>query len=98
MPDLIEYAPLTSFLLDPENPRLSQLQSESAPSQDALYASMGDWSLEELATSFLESGFWPHEAVLCVADHSDGGASIVIEGNRRIAALQRTKRTAVKSD
>ena len=55
---------------------------------------MGDWSLEELATSFLESGFWAHEAVLCVQEKVHGeDRLVVIEGNRRIAALMRLKKT-----
>ena len=55
---------------------------------------MRDWSLEELATSFLESGFWPHEAVLCITEDIGGeNRLIVVEGNRRIAALIRLERT-----
>lgn len=47
-----------------------------------------------MATSFLESGFWPHEAVLCVEESVDGtNQLVVIEGNRRIAALQRLRKT-----
>ena len=54
---------------------------------------MRDWSLEELATSFLESGFWPHEAVLCIVqDIDDEQRFVVVEGNRRIAALQRLQK------
>jgi len=54
---------------------------------------MKDWSLEELATSFLESGFWPHEAVLCVVEPIRGqDRLVVVEGNRRIAALQRLQK------
>ena len=55
---------------------------------------MRDWSLEELATSFLESGFWVHEAVLCaVAEINGDDRLVVIEGNRRIAALKRLQKT-----
>jgi len=54
---------------------------------------MKDWSLEELATSFLESGFWPHEAVLCVSEVIEGRDLVVVEGNRRVAALLRLKKT-----
>ena len=54
---------------------------------------MRDWSLEELATSFLENGFWAHEPVLCVVEELDGGEHlVVIEGNRRIAALKQLQR------
>jgi len=50
---------------------------------------MEEWSLEELAVSFLESGFWPHEALLVIREKLYGKTrSVVIEGNRRLAALK----------
>ena len=54
---------------------------------------MRDWSLEELATSFLETGFWAHEAVLCCEDEIEAAHPqlVVVAGNRRIAALRRLK-------
>ena len=50
---------------------------------------MRDWALDELATSFLESGFWPHEALLVVKEEIYGeNQLVVVEGNRRLAALK----------
>lgn len=50
---------------------------------------MKDWTLDELALSFLESGFWPHEALLVVVEKLYGkSVSVVVEGNRRLAALK----------
>jgi hypothetical protein len=50
---------------------------------------MEDWNLDELGVSFLESGFWPQEAVLVVEEKLYGTKSlVVVEGNRRIAALR----------
>ena len=91
----IEYASLTEFRLDPRNPRLGMWRpGDNYLSQEEIYTRMRDWSLHELATSFLESGFWEHEAVLCVAEELDGEeALVVVEGNRRIAALKRLERT-----
>ena len=86
----IEYAPLSKMFLDPQNPRLGRAVQNLELSQDEIYDRMRDWSLEELATSFLESGFWSHEAVLCIDEGSDEEERlVVVEGNRRIAALQR---------
>ena len=95
MPETIRYAPLAEFRLDPRNPRLGTWRAgDHVLPQEEIYSRMSDWSLHELATSFLESGFWEHEAVLCVQEELDGKqALVVVEGNRRIAALKRLKRT-----
>ena len=94
MPVTIEYAPLSQFLLDPKNPRLGRTVQDMDLSQDDIYEHMRNWSLEELATSFLESGFWAHEAVLCVREEVDAEECfVVVEGNRRIAALKRLQKT-----
>lgn len=89
----IEYAKLEDFYLDPKNPRLGRAAHSAHLSQEEVYNRMRDWSLEELATSFLESGFWPHEAVLCAREEIDGEKRlVVIEGNRRLAALKRLRK------
>lgn len=90
----IEYLPLDQIALDPCNPRLGRAAHAKRLNQDQIYEKMKDWSLEELATSFLESGFWPHEAVLCVEEEVAGQMRlVVVEGNRRVAALQRLRKT-----
>jgi hypothetical protein len=90
----IQYAKLDDLFLDPKNPRLGRSAHTAELPQDEVFNRMRDWSLEELATSFLESGFWPHEAVLCATEEIDGSDQlVVIEGNRRIAALKRLKKT-----
>ncbi len=89
----IKYAKLTELFLDPKNPRLGRSAHMAQLSQEEVYNRMRDWSLEELATSFLESGFWPHEAVLCATEDVDGeDRLVVIEGNRRVAALMRLRK------
>ena len=90
----IEYADLCDIFLDSMNPRLGGAAQERGLTQEEVYEHMRGWSLEELATSFLESGFWVHEAVLCLVEEIHGEERpIVIEGNRRIAALMRLKKT-----
>ena len=92
----IQYAALDRYLLDPKNMRLGRSVQRENLSQDEILEKMHSWSLEELATSFLESGFWAHEAVLCVKGEDELNGEdrlIVIEGNRRIAALLRLRRT-----
>ena len=90
----IEYARLSYIALDALNPRLGRAERERALSAHEVYEKMRDWSLEELATSFLESGFWAHEAILCAQEEIEGEDRLVaVEGNRRIAALMRLERT-----
>lgn len=89
----IEFIALDQIALDPLNPRLGRAAHADRLDQDRIYDKMKDWSLEELATSFLESGFWPHEAVLCIEEEVEGrNRLVVVEGNRRIAALQRLRK------
>lgn len=85
----IEYSDLDSLYLDPDNPRLGRDFTHQEKKQSAILEEMKDWALEELAVSFMESGFWPHEAVLAMEQTLYGKKRlVVIEGNRRIAALK----------
>jgi hypothetical protein len=84
----IKYAPLGELKLDPMNPRLGRGNTGPAVKQDDILDLMKDWSLEELAVSFLENGFWPQEALIVIEEMLYGAmALVVIEGNRRLAAL-----------
>lgn len=91
----IKYAELERYALDPHNPRLGHSARDANLSQEQILEEMNNWSLEELAISFLENGFWPHEAVLCIEEELEGGSRlVVVEGNRRIAALLKLRRTS----
>jgi len=86
---MIQYAQVDDLLLDPMNPRLGRGNTGPKVLQGKILELMKDWTLEELATSFLESSFWPHEALLVVKEKLYGKQSlVVIEGNRRLAALK----------
>ena len=52
---------LDQLFLDATNPRLGRHNVERGLSQEDVLELMKDWTLEELAVSFLESGFWPQE-------------------------------------
>lgn len=86
----IEYAPVDDFFLDPKNPRLGRHFVDSKPTQDKILKTMlDDWGLEEIGTSFLESGFWTQEALVVVNEPLRGKVRmVVVEGNRRLAALK----------
>ena len=90
----IEFTDIENLFLDPGNPRLGSAHSEPSATQEEVLESMRSWSLEELAVSFLENGFWPQEAVIVVEEelYSDPSKFVVVEGNRRIAALKYLKR------
>jgi hypothetical protein len=87
-PPEIQRAPLNKFYLDAKNPRLGYHQANADLSHEEILDLMRNWVLDELAVSYLESGFWTHEALLVVEEEVDGKSGlVVVEGNRRLAAL-----------
>lgn len=85
----IEYHNVDDLLLDPKNPRLGRQNTEKQLDQATILELMKDWALDELAVSFIESGYWPQEAVIVVSEKQYGKAAlVVVEGNRRLAALK----------
>jgi len=88
----IQYSKLGDLCLDASNPRLGRENTERQLSQPRVLEVMKDWTLDELALSFLESGFWPQEALLVVEELVNGRKRrVVVEGNRRLAALKLLK-------
>ena len=84
----LQYAALDELYLDAKNPRLGRYQANADLSQEEILDLMRNWVLDELAVSYLESGFWTHEALLVVEEEVDGKLGfVVVEGNRRLAAL-----------
>lgn len=87
--DEIQHASIDELFLDPMNPRLGRSTTRPDLAQEQILELMQDWTLDELAVSFLESGFWIQEALIVVEEELYGGKHlVVIEGNRRLAALQ----------
>jgi hypothetical protein len=86
----LRYAELDELLLDPLNPRLGRNNTGVTVTQEAVLELMRDWTLDELALSYLESGgFWTQEALIVVEEEAYGDNHlIVVEGNRRLAALK----------
>jgi hypothetical protein len=76
---------VSSLLLDPENPRLPE--ELYGASQSVLFDYLYDNGvLEELAESMIDNGFFEHEPVITLPTNEEG-KSVVVEGNRRLAAL-----------
>lgn len=85
----IKYASIDELCLDPMNPRLGRSNTSPNLKQEKVLELMRDWTLDELAVSFLESGYWVQEALLVVREKLYGKPQlVVIEGNRRLAALK----------
>ena len=84
----LQYAKLDALYLDAKNSRLDRHQTNTNLSQEDILDMMRDWDLYELAASYLENGFWQHEALLVVEEELEGQPRlVVIDGNRRLAAL-----------
>lgn len=78
--------PVSALKLDRENPRLAE--GADVSSQAALMSLFYDnYVLEELASSYVANGFFPSEHLLVLKDEN-GSGGIVLEGNRRLAALK----------
>lgn len=89
----LDFASINELYLDPMNPRVGRHKMGRDISQEDLLELADDWSLDELAHSFLENeGFWLHEALLVVEEELYGAPRlVVVEGNRRLAALKRLR-------
>ncbi len=70
--------------LDAKNPRLGRETSSRAPREIIQYLFDNDKAIE-VAESIVRSGYFPNEPLLAV---KEGGRNVVVEGNRRLAALK----------
>ena len=78
---------LGKLLLDPNNPRLAELGIPKGASQfDLLKALWEEMAVEEVAMSIAYSGYFEHEPLFVEPGKDD--SFIVIEGNRRLAAVK----------
>ncbi len=85
----IQYEDPGNLYLDPKNPRLGRHNTEAGLSQEQILEVMKEWTLDELAVSFIENNFWPQEALMVVEEDIAGTIHhVVVEGNRRLAALK----------
>lgn len=73
------------LFLDPKNPRLAGEDLNVEQQDEIIKILWKERAINELVDSIAASGFWKHE-VLFVAN--EGGKLIVIEGNRRLAAVK----------
>jgi hypothetical protein len=86
----IKTASFDKLFLDPTNPRLGRAHASRKTPQAKVLDLMQNFTLDELAVSFIESrSFWPQEALIVVEEKLYGKTCfVVVEGNRRLAALK----------
>lgn len=91
----LRFADLDELYLDPLNPRLGRHHTDGEKPQEEILKLIATWKIDELAVSFLESEqFWIQEALICVRERLGGAQRlVVVEGNRRLAALMYLKRS-----
>lgn len=75
---------VTSLQLDPKNPRLGRETTARAPREIIQYLFEHDKAVE-VAESIAVRGYFPNEPLLAILEN---GRHVVIEGNRRLAALK----------
>lgn len=74
------------LLLDPHNPRLTDYGLDASATQDQIIEVL--WTrmaVDELALSISKNGFYRHEPLYAA---KESGRNLVIEGNRRLAAVK----------
>jgi hypothetical protein len=82
-----ERVPIDRLLLDVENPRLAEIGITGAASQfDLVRALWNEMAVEEVAMSIAFSGYFDYEPLFVEA--APKGMYVVIEGNRRLAAVK----------
>lgn len=82
----VEWISVDDLLLDFQNPRLPHFKLE--PSQEQLLELIVKrYSVMELVESFAVNGYFEEEPLVAIAAPNDAGKFIIVEGNRRLAAL-----------
>ena len=74
------------LLFDSHNPRLVELLEDGTPNQEKLAVILWEnMAIDELVMSISASGYFPYEPLIAIEEE---GSGVVIEGNRRLAALK----------
>jgi hypothetical protein len=82
-----KYVSLSTLKLDNENPRFAG--TLKGKSEEEIIARLAEEkNLYELIESFRQNGYYEAEPLLVIEDPKKSGTYIVIEGNRRVAALK----------
>jgi ParB/Sulfiredoxin domain len=77
-----EAVPVGDLHFDAKNPRLLE---HDASDRQLLLLMWRDFAVEEVALSIAANGFWSYEPLVAI---KEDGRAVVIEGNRRLAAVK----------
>lgn len=83
----VELWPVTRLDLDPNNARLPEELTDRSPSGLLRFFEEA-YSLDELAWSMAEHGYFSQEPLLTISNPTDPDRRLVVEGNRRLATLK----------
>ncbi|MBJ7447529.1 MAG: ParB N-terminal domain-containing protein [Brevundimonas sp.] len=95
--------PIQDLLLDPNNYRIQEITGFALTADERLHVEqvqaatknrLQSEGLKALRSSILANGFLPIERIVVTPYAHDAGKFLVIEGNRRVAALQSIKESA----
>ena len=82
----IEYKRSADLVFDKENPRLVEFRAQDYPEERLINLLWKEMAVDELVMSILAYGFFEHEPLYVM--RRDDGMFIVLEGNRRLAAVR----------
>lgn len=84
--------------LDPENPRLASVPGQITQ-KEILRTLWTEMAVDEVALSIAANGFWEEEPVFVIpGTGSMAGKYVVVEGNRRLAAVQLLRSEALREE
>lgn len=78
---------------DDQNPRVAE--EEKATQRDLLTSLWRDFAVDELALSIAANGYFQHEPLFATKEN---GAFVVIEGNRRLAAVRLLRHADLRNE
>jgi hypothetical protein len=81
----VQLEPYGNLFLDPDNPRLAELRLTIKDQDRILLWLWKNKAVSELVDSMVAGGYWRHEELFV---SREAGKLIVIEGNRRLAAVK----------
>ena len=80
----VTLVPVDDLHLDPRNPRIRQV-AENLPEDEILEILWRDYSVDEIAMSIAYNRYFSHEPLFVARED---GRLVVVEGNRRLAAVR----------
>ena len=85
-PDIVEKVPTSKLIFDLSNPRLPEFELTSNSTESEVIKILWNvMDVRELVLSIAASGFFSHEPLIVATEN---GKNVVIEGNRRLAAVR----------